>query len=209
MTDVSFPETGFGKTCPTLKPSVSVAPEARTNIPTSSSPKTPILVSLIPTNQQAPSPKISPTFSTKVPVLQPASSPTTPTLIPTNEQAPSPIISPTFSTKVPVLPPASSPHHVICFSGNNLVEVKDRGSIPMTQLRIGDFVKSGDGRYTQVYGFGHLDVDREVLFIKIVFGDDDDGIYQTKRNDNLSYIEISPDHLIYAIKTIKYIINVL
>jgi hypothetical protein len=40
--NISFPEIDFGKTCPTLKPSVSSAHVARTNIPTSLSPKTPI-----------------------------------------------------------------------------------------------------------------------------------------------------------------------
>jgi Hint module len=64
-------------------------------------------------------------------------------------------------------PPGSG----FCFSGNNLVEVKDVGYITMNQLKIGDYVKSGPNQYTQVYGFGHYDHQKEASFLQIYIDD--------------------------------------
>jgi hypothetical protein len=50
------------------------------------------------------------------------------------------------------------------------VNVKDKGNVPINQLKIGDFVKNGkDDSYTKVYGFGHYDPDREEEFQQIHF----------------------------------------
>jgi Hint module len=77
------------------------------------------------------------------------------------------------------------------------VEAKDRGIIQMTQLQIGDFVKSGRNQFTQVYGFGHLDRDREELFLQIAFHDDD----INQEANEISYnLEISAEHLVYVNK---------
>lgn len=65
-------------------------------------------------------------------------------------------------------PPLPVPTRSPCFSGWNTVEVKD-GNIRMDQLKIGDFVKSGNNQFTQVYGFGHLDRALEEVFIQIYF----------------------------------------
>ena len=37
----------------------------------------------------------------------------------------------------------------------------------MNQLQIRDYVKSFDGNFTQVYGFGHLDHERDETFLQI------------------------------------------
>jgi Hint module len=76
-----------------------------------------------------------------------------------------------------------------------MVEVHGRGYIPMHQLRIGDMVKSGDANsivFTQVYGFGHLDYDKEQTFLHIGF----DGEFCISSNA----LYISPQHLVFVIR---------
>jgi Hint module len=61
----------------------------------------------------------------------------------------------------------------------------------MNKLKIGDHVMSGDGTFTQVYGFGHLDHNREEYFIQIEMED--------RKLDDISSsnLTISPMHLIF------------
>lgn len=81
-----------------------------------------------------------------------------------------PIIAPNAPTPPkPAVPTPTPPTRPPCFSALNIVEVKDVGSMQMDQLQIGDFVKSGNGQFTQVYGFGHLDPAREEVFLQIHF----------------------------------------
>lgn len=68
----------------------------------------------------------------------------------------------------PISPPTAPSS---CFSGENTVEVKDIGDIPMSQLKIGDYVKTLHGKYTQVYGFGHYDHNREETYVRFKFDD--------------------------------------
>jgi Hint module len=98
-------------------------------------------------------------------------------------------------TTAPVTVPTTAP--ITCFAGTNMVEVQDRGYIPMHRLRIGDMVKSGSGAYdankvafTQVYGFGHLDYHRDETFVQIGF----DRGFNTSSND----LYISPHHLVFV-----------
>jgi hypothetical protein len=53
-----------------------------------------------------------------------------------------------------------------CFSGQNTVDVLDRGLISMDRLRIGDFVRTSNGDFSQVYSFGHLDRDMKAAYFK-------------------------------------------
>jgi Hint module len=100
--------------------------------------------------------------------------------------------SSTFQVKSP------SSGHSLCFSAWNTVNVKDKGNVPINQLKIGDYVKSGknDDDYTQVYGFGHYGRDWEDDFLQIHFHE----------NTNSSHpavllpapLEISYRHLVFV-----------
>lgn len=96
------------------------------------------------------------------------------------------------------LPPSPSttpdPSNTSCFSGSNLVEVKGMGHIQMTQLRIGHYVRSGNGQFTQVYGFGHWDPAKEDMFLQIFF--DDNSGNQNYVDDSSLVLEVSPRHLL-------------
>lgn len=68
----------------------------------------------------------------------------------------------------------------------------------MDELQVGDYVMSGEGTFSLVYGFGHLDRDREESFHQI---------YYTRLNNDqvidaslMSIIEISSKHLIFVNK---------
>jgi Hint module/Trypsin len=87
----------------------------------------------------------------------------------------------------------------ICFSGNNIIEVKDVGYITMKQLKIGDYVKSGNNQFTQVYGFGHYDHKKEAQFLQVYVNGDDDA------RDAVP-LEISSEHYIYVERDQKQMI---
>ena len=63
------------------------------------------------------------------------------------------------------------------------------------KIKIGDFVESGNGKFTQVYGFGHLDHDEEENFLQIDF--DYSNMDQTVDNFSLA-LQISSDHLVFV-----------
>jgi hypothetical protein len=97
----------------------------------------------------------------------------------------------------PSTPSSLSP--VPCFSGQNLVKIKHVGNVPMSQLRIGDYVMSGNDKFTQVYGFGHFEHKREATFLQIMFHDDENDKTMSTVLDHESssnIIEISVRHLI-------------
>lgn len=58
-----------------------------------------------------------------------------------------------------------------CFSAANTVEVRGKGHISMDSLRIGDYIRAGNGQFSQVYSFGHLDRDAEAEFLQIYYTD--------------------------------------
>jgi hypothetical protein len=73
-----------------------------------------------------------------------------------------------------------------CFSGENFVEVADKGMVRMTDLRIGDFVKTGSGEFSQVYSFSHLDHEMETEYLQIF-------------SEGLDIpLEISADHMVFV-----------
>lgn len=82
---------------------------------------------------------------------------------------------------------------ISCFSSMNTVEEKNQGIISIAKLKIGDNVKTGTGHYTQVYGFGHMDHNREESFIQIHLDSSDDS-----SDDVPTTIEISSKHLIFV-----------
>lgn len=91
-------------------------------------------------------------------------------------------------TPAPVTAPAPAPTQPpTCFSGFNTVELKGYGDIKMAELKIGDYVKVGNGKYTQVYGFGHYDIDRVETFVKLHF-------------NVIDPLEISANHLVFVLK---------
>jgi hypothetical protein len=53
---------------------------------------------------------------------------------------------------VPVVEP---PPQFWCFSGQNTIDVANKGTVLMADLEIGDEVHVGDGEYSRVYSFGH------------------------------------------------------
>ena len=122
------------------------------------------------TRTRAPLPVlITPTTPAQSPLQTPAQSPLrtpaqAPLLVQTPNQAPLLIGTPAQAplrtplqirspTQAPVQMPVPTPtrRRGFCFSSHNRVEVQGIGSVIFDQLRIGDYVKSGDGTFTQVY----------------------------------------------------------
>jgi Hint module len=110
------------------------------------------------------------------------------------------------STPVPTPQPTSRPSPS-CFSGENIVEVKDVGPVPMHTIRIGDQVKSSlDGTYTQVFGFGHYDHQLERPFRRflmeynILNSSSNETIpissNQPQQQNQQSFLEISDHHFV-------------
>lgn len=101
---------------------------------------------------------------------------------------------PSDCTYPPLPPPPSSDGTPDCFSGMNIVEVQDVGYISISKLQIGDYVKSGDGTYTQVYSFGHYHHDAETEFIQIYV----DVVPQQQDENHYHPLEISANHLLFV-----------
>jgi Hint module/Gametolysin peptidase M11 len=80
---------------------------------------------------------------------------------------------------------------VSCFSGENVVSVLAKGDIRLESLEIGDYVRSsselGDGTYSRVYGFLHLQRQLSTEYLKFTFG-----------KENALDLEVSPKHLLYS-----------
>jgi Hint module len=81
------------------------------------------------------------------------------------------------------------------------VEVKDMGDIPINQLKIGDYVRVGNSKFSQVYGFGHLSHDLDAEFLQIQFdGNSDEG------EDHSHVLEISSSHLLFVTKNTSHVV---
>jgi Hint module len=108
-------------------------------------------------------------------------------------------LSATSSTTLSPIP-APIPRAVLCFSGQNFVEIQHVGNVPISQLRIGDYVMSSDSKFTQVYGFGHFNHNRDGTFLQIMFHDNENretiSFYRKHEPSSLSFIEISVRHLL-------------
>ena len=89
------------------------------------------------------------------------------------------------NSKTPTPAPTGPPSlHVFCFSGDCEVEVENKGSVKMSDLALGDYVKVVDNKYEPVYSFGHKDGESSAEFLQIV----------TKGNRRP--LEISKDHMV-------------
>ena len=104
------------------------------------------------------------TRATKPPTVKSTTQP--PTVKPTTQpQSKKP------TTPRPTLYPSTSPTPAspICFSGENIVQVKDiRGKVLMKDLRLGDQVLVEAGKYEVVYSFGHRDETSEAPFLRLL-----------------------------------------
>mmetsp|Transcript_25229 Transcript_25229/g.38261 ORF Transcript_25229/g.38261 Transcript_25229/m.38261 type:complete len:655 (+) Transcript_25229:59-2023(+) len=73
---------------------------------------------------------------------------------------------------------------IACFSGNSLVEVKDRGLVRMTDLTIGDIVQVSHNIYEPIYSFGHKNAKVSAEFLQI------------DTDINSVPLELSADHMV-------------
>ena len=87
-------------------------------------------------------------------------------------------------------PPADDP---ICFSGESTVEVRGQGLVPMSELKIGDYVMASNGMFSQVYGFGHKARSFKTKYLQVF----------TESMHKEHPLEISAEHLIYTHDTSK------
>jgi Hint module len=101
-----------------------------------------------------------------------------------------------------IVSPVPTPRPALCFSRENTVDVQDVGDIPISQLRIGDFVKSSNNKFTQVYGFGHLDHHRQGTFLHIVFRES--GSTMTNVLNQATFLKISAHHLVMLERNNKH-----
>jgi Hint module len=90
--------------------------------------------------------------------------------------------------------PTSGP--ITCFSGQSTVEVHNDGHIPLNQLRIGDFVNTRDDVFTQVYGFGHWDLNQDGTFLRITYDHSSSNDTVPKATNQASFLEISSRHMV-------------
>jgi len=75
---------------------------------------------------------------------------------------------------------------VPCFSGENTVEVMDRGFVRMDSLSIGDFVRVGGAdKFGKIYSFGHYDTNVSADFLQI-------------KTTSKSSLEISSEHMLFV-----------
>jgi hypothetical protein len=56
---------------------------------------------------------------------------------------------------------------VPCFPGHSTVEVLEKGVIALRDLKIGDRVKDREGKFSQVYSFGHYEPEAATEYIQI------------------------------------------
>ena len=97
----------------------------------------------------------------------------------------------TMPSPVPSQVPSMTPTEEIppvCFSGSTLVSAKDKGTITMRNLKLGDEVMVADGRYERVYSFAHYLPDITGDYLRISFSDEP---WATPP------LEISRDHLLF------------
>ena len=72
-----------------------------------------------------------------------------------------------------------------CFSAITIVEVEDKGPIPMTELNVGDRVLTSTGEFSEVYAFGHRKEDEPRMF------------YSIETEDSEQTLEVTERHLLY------------
>ena len=73
----------------------------------------------------------------------------------------------------------------VCFSPANTVITRDKGMINMKDLKIGDEVDVGGGKFSVVYSFGHYDIHQPSTYIQLY-------------TSGSKPLELSSDHLVYT-----------
>jgi hypothetical protein len=71
-----------------------------------------------------------------------------------------------------------------CFSSTNTVSILGKGTVSISVLQIGDYVRVGQDQYSQVYSFSHIDHEAETDFLQI------------RTNGSNVPLELTPDHLV-------------
>ena len=92
-----------------------------------------------------------------------------------------PLVSRATACRKVVVPPSG------CFSGDTVVHLQGGQAIHMKDLRIGDVVDGGQGKFTTVYSFGHYDTEVETHYLQL--------------HTNLTSerpIEVTADHMLYV-----------
>jgi hypothetical protein len=74
-----------------------------------------------------------------------------------------------------------------CFSGENEIEILGKGTVKMETLKIGDYVRTARGQFSQVYSFGHLHKEVETNFLQII-----------SEHDRENPLEITFDHMVFV-----------
>ena len=77
----------------------------------------------------------------------------------------------------------------ICFSGENVVDLMGGTSVQMKDLRIGDVVETGDGKFTRIYSFGHFDADTQGTFLQL---------YTNTSLKSSMPLELSAGHMVFV-----------
>jgi ABC-type phosphate transport system substrate-binding protein len=90
--------------------------------------------------------------------------------------------------KVEMLARLTPPVFTICFPADGMVNVQDRGPTMMKDVKIGDYVKVNDNKYSMVYSFGHFDEHVVATYLEISWAG----------KLNKKPLLISPDHLVFV-----------
>ena len=72
-----------------------------------------------------------------------------------------------------------------CFSGEMTVELEDKSTIPLRNVKVGDKVKVDEGKFEPIYGFGHSDPNTSGEYIQL-------------KLSNGRNLVISGDHLVFV-----------
>lgn len=106
----------------------------------------------------------------------------------------------------PDTPPGGSSSPA-CFSKHNLVELRpqsaakeDVQTMELSDLKIGDYVRTGPSSFSRVYGFGHFDPTATVEYIQIHYSLTTSGTTNNDSNEQPPALEITSDHMVFVVK---------
>jgi hypothetical protein len=100
-------------------------------------------------------------------------------LVPSTAPSDTPSSSPTLTpTREPPRPRPVVP----CFSGNNVVHVKNEGDISIQDLKLNDWILGADDKYERVISWGHKSTTQKAKFIQL----------------HPSMLELTETHMVYV-----------
>jgi hypothetical protein len=88
-------------------------------------------------------------------------------------------------TPIPTSAASTTPVGSGYFSATTLVDTLDRGTIAMSKLKVGDQIRTVNGKFDTVYSFGHRDPSAKTHYLQITMHDG-------------SQIEITAEHMVQA-----------